>query len=99
MASSTNYLEFILEQLHGLNGITYKKMMGEYLLYLNGVLLGGINDDRLLIKKTKSNEEYHLTDELPYPGAKMMWLVDEVDNQEILITMMQNVYRDLKKES
>lgn len=97
MASSKEYLEFVLEQLRDVDGISFKKMMGEYLLYINGVLVGGLYDDRLLIKKTKSNEAYNLSEELPYEGAKMMWFVDAVDDKELLETQILNVYKDLSK--
>ena len=97
VASTLEYLSFILEQARDLQGISYKKMMGEYLLYVDGVLIGGIYDDRLLIKKTKSNESFMLHDELPYEGAKPMWAVEDVDNKDSLITQLTNAYNDLKK--
>ena len=97
MPSSIDYLNYILEQLKYFEDVSFKKMMGEYLIYVNGVLVGGIYDDRLLIKKTKTNEEYHLKEELPYEGAKYMWLIDDVDNKETLIRLLTNAYSDLKQ--
>lgn len=94
--SSVGYLEYVLEQLGEVAGLTYRKMMGEYLLYVKGVLVGGIYDDRLLIKKTKSNEGFNLSDELPYEGAKMMWMVD-ADDRERAVDVITNTYNDLKK--
>ena len=84
MASSKEYLDFILEQLSELNDITHKAMMGEYIIYYRGKIIGGVSDDRFLVKPVKSaiklmsNAEY----ELPYDGAKEMLLVDGVDNKE-----------------
>jgi len=82
MASSKDYLEFILGQLNDLEDITYKAMMGEFILYYKGKIVGGIYDDRLLVKPVKSAVSY-MPDaeyELPYDGAKEMLLVDDVDN-------------------
>ena len=86
MASSKEYLEFILGQLSGLNEITYRAMMGEFVIYYRGKIVGGIYDDRLLVKPVKSAISYMPTVsyELPYEGAKEMLLVDEVDNKEFL---------------
>ena len=76
MASTNDYLEYVLELLRELNGITYKKMMGEFLLYKDGALFGGIYDNRFLIKKTEALKNYGLKEEIPYPSAKPMLLVD-----------------------
>ena len=75
MTSTVGYKDYILEELSLLDNITIKKMMGEYLLYCDGILFGGIYDDRLLVKKVKSNLKYNLEDSLPYDGAKAMYLV------------------------
>ena len=97
MASSKEYLDFILEQLSGLNGISYKQMMGEYILYMNGRIFGGIYDDRFLVKPTKSAiammPDAEL--ELPYEGAKEMLLVDNVDNREFLKELLTAMYDEL----
>ena len=97
MATSKEYKEYILEQLNILESITCRSMMGEYLLYYNGVLFGGIYDDRFLIKKTKSNEKYHLEEAIPYNKAKPMYLVDELDNEELLKNIVIDTYNDLNK--
>ena len=76
MASSLDYLNYVLDLLREVSNITYKKMMGEYMLYKDGVLFGGVYDDRFLIKKTKSLVDSGLKEETPYPGAKPMLLVD-----------------------
>ncbi|MBR6331892.1 MAG: competence protein TfoX [Dehalococcoidales bacterium] len=96
MASTEDYLIYILDTLKGINGIYHKKMMGEYLLYKDGVLFGGIYDNRFLIKKTKSSDDLDLHEEIPYPGAKPMLLIDSEDLKEICEIVL-NVYNDLRK--
>ncbi len=85
MASTKEYRDYILEQLGLLNNISYKPMMGEYLLYYEGILFGGIYDDRLLVKKVEENKKYNMKEEIPYKGAKAMYLVDDIDNLEIVL--------------
>ena len=97
MASSKDYLEFILEQLSGLNEITHRSMMGEYILYYRGKVFGGIYDDRFLVKPTKSAKAM-MPDadmELPYEGAKEMMLVDDVDDREFLRELVEAIYEEL----
>jgi TfoX/Sxy family transcriptional regulator of competence genes len=97
MASSKEYLAFILGQLSELEDITYRAMMGEYILYYKGKIVGGIYDDRLLVKPVKSAIAYMPTAsyELPYEGAKEMLLVDEVDNREYLAGLFEAMYEEL----
>jgi TfoX/Sxy family transcriptional regulator of competence genes len=97
VASSKEYLDFILEQLSGLNGITSKQMMGEYILYINGRIFGGIYDDRFLVKPTKSAMALmpDADRELPYEGAKEMLLVDNVDNRDFLTELVTAMYDEL----
>ena len=83
MASSKDYLEYVLELLREVNDIAYKKMMGEYMLYKNGILFDGVYDNRFLIKKTKSLENSGLKEQIPYPSAKSMLLIDSEDPDEI----------------
>ena len=97
MATTKDYRDFILEQLSLLDNITCKSMMGEYLLYYNGILFGGIYDDRLLVKIVDNNKKYNMQESIPYDGAKPMYLVDDVDNQEILRDIILDTYKDLKK--
>ena len=87
MASSKEYLEFILEQLAELDEITFRAMMGEYIIYYRGKIVGGIYDDRLLVKPIKSAISFMptVTYELPYDGAKEMLLVEDVDNKDIQV--------------
>ena len=95
MASTKDYLEYVLELLREVNGLTYKKMMGEYMLYKDGILFGGIYDDRFLIKKTKSLENSGLKEQIPYPSAKPMLLIDSEDSDEIKDLILL-VIKDLK---
>ncbi len=98
MASSKNYRDFILEQLSLLDNITCKSMMGEYLLYYNGKLFGGIYDDRLLVKIVDSNKKYNMEESIPYETAKPMYLVDEVDDQDKLKDIILDTCRGLKEK-
>ena len=97
MASSKEYLEFILGQLSELEEITYRTMMGEFIIYYHEKVVGGIYDDRLLFKPVKSAISYMPTAsyELPYEGAKEMLLVDEVENKEILTGLFNAMYEEL----
>ncbi len=95
MATTKDYRDFVLEQLSLLDNITCKAMMGEYLLYYNGVLFGGIYDDRLLVKMVESNKKYNMQESIPYDGAKPMYLVDDIDNQGTLKEMVIDTCQDL----
>ncbi|MBR5936951.1 MAG: TfoX/Sxy family protein [Clostridiales bacterium] len=97
MPSSKEYLDFVLEQLSGLEDITYKAMMGEYILYYRGKIVGGIYDDRFLVKNVKPARE-KMPDaplELPYEGAKEMLLVDDIDNRDFLMELLEAMYDEL----
>ena len=83
MATSKDYLVYVLDLLRDIPGITYKKMMGEYILYKNGLIFGGIYDDRFLVKKTKSLLDKSFKEVIPYPSAKPMLLIDTEDSEEI----------------
>ena len=97
MASSKEYLHFVLEQLSDLDDISYRSMMGEYILYYRGKIVGGIYDDRLLVKKTRAALECMPTAvcDFPYEGAKEMLLVEEVDNKEFLTKLFEAMYDEL----
>lgn len=97
MASSKAYLDFVLEQLTGLEEVTHRAMMGEYILYYRGKIVGGIYDDRLLVKPVKSAVSLmpNATYELPYEGSKEMLLVDNVDSKEFLAELFEAMYEDL----
>ena len=83
MASNKDYLDYILDLLRELNGVTYKKMMGEYILYKDGKIFGGVYDNRFLVKKVAGLEIYKMKEQIPYPSAKPMLLVDSEDPDEI----------------
>jgi len=94
MASSKEFRDFILEQLEEL-GPTSKSMMGEYLIYVNGVYFGGIFDDRFLIKITETNAKYELEKALPYEKAKPMYLVENVDEKDYLKQLVLDTIKGL----
>lgn len=96
MASTKEYRDHILEQLSLVSGITCRPMMGEFLLYADGVLFGGIYDDRLLVKITPSNSSFGMSETLPYEGARPMYLVDEVDDKERLKEIVERTIEGLK---
>ena len=97
MPSSKAYLEYILEQLSELDGISYRVMMGEYIIYYRGKIVGGIYDDRFLVKLTKFAAAMmpDADRELPYEGAKEMLLVDNVENREFLRELLETMYPEL----
>lgn len=97
MASSKEYLEFIMEQLSELTDVSYRAMMSEYIIYFRGKVIGGIYDDRFLVKNTKSAKEM-MPDadmEIPYEGAKEMIQVDDVENREFLKKLFETMYGEL----
>jgi TfoX/Sxy family transcriptional regulator of competence genes len=97
MASSKEYLDFILEQLSELDDVSHRAMMGEYIVYYRGKVVGGIYDDRFLVKPTKSAAAMmpNADAELPYEGAKGMLLVDNVDNKDFLRELLEAMYAEL----
>ena len=97
MASDREYLDFILEQLSGLEGITWRAMMGEYIIYCRGKVVGGIYDNRFLVKPTASAKAMmpDAEPELPYEGAKEMLPVDNLENREFLAALIQAMYDEL----
>ena len=97
MSSSKEYLNFILEQLSELEYISYRAMMGEYIIYYKSRIVGGIYDDRLLVKPVTSAIDYmpNAKDELPYEGAKAMLLVVNVDNREYLTNLFEVMFDEL----
>lgn len=98
MASSTDYLEFVLENLCLVDGISFRKMMGEYIIYRYGKVIGGIYDNRFLIKPTKRVEERikNIQYEIPYKSGKPMILVDEIENREFLKEIVEITYENLR---
>lgn len=97
MASNKDYLDYVLEQLGEAEDISHRAMMGEYILYVQGKVFGGIYDNRFLVKPTKSAREM-LPDapmELPYEGAKEMLLVDQLDDKELLAALVSAMAEEL----
>ena len=97
MASSKDYLEFIIEQLSAAGDVSYRAMMGEYVIYYRGKVIGGIYDDRFLVKPTAS-AKVMMPDarmENPYPGGKEMLMVDDVENREFLKELLEAMYGEL----
>ena len=101
MASSKEYLEFVLEQLSLCEDVSYRAMMGEYIIYCRGRIVGGIYDDRFLVKPTKSarNMMPDATFELPYSGAKEMLLVNRVEDREFLKALLQKMIGELPEKT
>ena len=97
MASTKEYLDFVIEQLSGMDEISYRAMMGEYILYYRGRVFGGIYDDRLLVKPVTTAVKLmpDAPKELPYDGAKEMILVDDVDNREFLCKLVESMWEEL----
>ncbi len=90
MASSKEYLTYVLELLREVEGISYKKMMGEYILYKDGKIFGGVYDNRFLVKKVASLEKYHMKEQIPYPMAKAMLLID-VEDSEVIKNIIKSI--------
>ncbi len=97
MASGKNYLDFVLEQLSDLDGVTWRAMMGEYILYYQGKLVGGIYADRLLVKPVPAAKARmpHAPLEAPYPGAKELLLVEELDDRAFLCGLLDAMLPEL----
>ncbi len=97
MASGKEYLDYVLEQLSGLDDISHRAMMGEYIIYYKGKVVGGIYDDRFLVKPTKSAAALmpDAPKELPYEGAKEMLLVDNIDDKEFLCRLLNAMVDEL----
>ena len=95
MASTKKYRDYILEQLSEVPDVTCRPMMGEFLLYLAGVLFGGIYDDRLLVKIVPENEQYKMSEFIPYTNAKPMYLVEDIDDKEKLAEIVKNTAKGL----
>jgi TfoX/Sxy family transcriptional regulator of competence genes len=96
MASSNSYKDYILGQLSDLPDITCRPMMGEFLLYSDGIVFGGIYDDRLLVKIVPQNAQFKMREEIPYDGAKPMYLVEDVDSKEKLAKILHRTCEGLR---
>lgn len=96
MATVKEYKDFIVEQLDLLDNIVCRPMMGEYLLYCDGTLFGGIYDNKLLIKIVNSNKKYNLQEQIPYKNAKPMYLIGDLDNKELIKEIVLATCKDLR---
>ena len=99
MASTKEYLDFVLEQLSLLDQISYRAMMGEFIIYYRGKIIGGIYDNRFLVKNIKSAAEKmpDATLEVPYEGAKKMLLVEDIENKDFLRELFNAMYEEVTK--
>ena len=99
MPSNKEFLDFILELLSQLSDIKYRKMMGGYIIYYRGKVVGGIYDNRFLIKLTKSVLEIipDAVMEIPYPNAKPMVMIEDIENQKLLVQLFNQIYSELPK--
>ena len=100
MASKKDYLQFVLDQLSLLDDVAYRAMMGEYVLYYRGKVIGGIYDDRFLVKPTPAAAALmpHAARELPYEGAKEMLLVDNIEDKVFLRELLEAMYPELPEQ-
>jgi len=96
MATTKEYKDYVLEKLSILDDITCRPMMGEYLLYYHGTLFGGIYDNRLLVKMVDSNKKYYMKREIPYQNAKEMYHLEEMENREILKSIIEDTCKGLQ---
>ena len=97
MATSKEYKDFILEQLDLLENIKCRPMMGEFLLYYNDILFGGIYDNRLLVKIVDTNKKYNMNEQIPYKNGKPMYFIDDVDDKELLKEIVIETCKGLQK--
>ena len=96
MATTKDFQEYVLEQFADLEGIVCRPMMGEYLLYYNSILFGGIYDNRVLVKIVESNSHFQMGKEIPYEGAKPMYMIDSLEHKENLYEIVVATCKDLK---
>ena len=96
--TTVEFKEYVLERLHFLAEIMCKPMMGEYLLYFNGILFGGIYNNRVLIKRTENNSIFQLQEQIPYEGAKPMYFLEDLENEEKIQEIILKTVLDLKKK-
>lgn len=97
MASTEEYKNFVIDKLSSLENISCRPMMGEYILYYNSVIFGGIYDNRLLIKITEKNRKYGLKEVLPYKGGKTMFVIENANDTKTLQSIVQDTYESLKR--
>lgn len=96
--TTKEYKDYVLEQLKELDGITCKPMMGEYLLYYDNILFGGLYNNRLLIKCVEGNKKYNLPEQIPYEGAKTMYQIEDIENIELVSEIILETCKELPKK-
>ncbi len=96
MATSKEFRDYVVEQLSDLGNITCRPMMGEYLLYYKDILFGGIYDERVLVKNVPSNQCFDMSLEIPYTGAKPMYMIEEIENKEYMYQIILATCKSLK---
>ncbi len=96
MATSKEFRDYVVEQLSDLGNITCRPMMGEYLLYYKDILFGGIYDERVLVKNVPSNQCFDMSLEIPYTGAKPMYMIEEIENKEYMYQIILDTCKSLK---
>lgn len=96
MATSKEFKEYVCERLGVLDGITCHPMMGEFLLYHDGLLFGGIYDGRVLVKRTETNKQFGMREEIPYKGAKPMYFLEDLENSDLVKSVLLATCEGLK---
>lgn len=98
MKTTKEYKDYVLEQLSELDTITCRPMMGEYLLYYDTILFGGIYNNRLLIKCVERNKKYNLIEQIPYEGAKFMYQIEDIENKELVREIILETCKELPRK-
>lgn len=98
MSTTKDFRDYVVEQLNKVGNVFCRPMMGEYLLYLDGTLFGGIYDNRVLIKVVEGNKKFNLPLEIPYKGAKLMYMIEDLENKELVQDIIEETCRGLKKK-
>lgn len=98
MATTKEFRDYVVECFSSLGDILCRPMMGEYLLYYNGTLFGGIYDGRVLVKIVESNKKYGMKEVIPYKGAKLMYMIEDLENVELLQEIVENTCKGLTKK-
>lgn len=99
MTTTKDFANYVVQQFSTFGDPKVRPMMGEYLLYQDGILIGGIYDGRILLKTTEHNQKYNLPTQLPYPSAKrLMYALDNLDNLELVREIIMTTIQDLPKK-
>ena len=95
MSSTREYMDFVMDQLSDLDDVSFRAMMGEYVLYSDGLVFGGIYDDRLLVKRVPENAKYKMDEVIPYKNSKPLYFVEDVDDKEKLAEIVRDTVKGL----